>query len=271
MALRRFIRKSVPESQLSAVAAEVTERFGDGQSGEFERLEADNWLSVPLVVSDRWFVKVIGDGHTIVHAILTTGRNLGAFSSGTEGFFERFSTPVEMAEHELEAAHRMREIGVAAPEPITAFERDGLGVVVFEYLPSFRTLDELSADRAESFAPTVFEYLAAMHDDGIAHGDLRAENVLVAPDDAGVETLYFIDATRVREGAMEDARAYDVACALASLAPAIGARAAVAAALESYPVGTLLDAREFLDFVCLRPDHDFDAASVKGEIERVAT
>jgi Ser/Thr protein kinase RdoA (MazF antagonist) len=110
-----------------------------------------------------------------------------------------------------------------------------------------------------------------MHEAGLAHGDLRAENVLVAPDDDGVETLYFIDATRVREGAIEDARAYDIACALASLTPEIGARAAVAAAASVYPVEHLLDAREFLDFVGLRPDHDFDATLVKGEIEKTAT
>jgi hypothetical protein len=269
MPIRRVLRASVPESQLSSIAAEVADRFGEQLEG-FERLDANNWLSVPCVVNDRWFVKVIGDQHTLVHALLTTGRNIGAFSSGTEGFFERFSTPVAMAEHELEATRRMRTLGVDAPEPIEAFEHDGFGVLVLEYLPAFRTLDELPRERAESFAPTLFEHLAAMHDAGLAHGDLRAENVLVAPNGAGVETLYFIDATRVREGAIEDARAYDLACALASLAPEIGAAVAVEAAAGVYSTEALLAARDFLDFVGLRPDHDFDAMLVKGEIEKVA-
>jgi hypothetical protein len=110
-----------------------------------------------------------------------------------------------------------------------------------------------------------------MHEAGLAHGDLRAENVLVAPNDDGIETLYFIDATRVDEGAIDDARAYDLACALASLAPLIGAAVVVEAAGVSYPTEDLLAARDFLDFVGLRPDHDFDATLVKGEIEKVAT
>jgi hypothetical protein len=270
MPIRRFLRASVPESQLSAIASEVAERFGTDLEG-FESLDANNWLSVPCVVNDRWFVKVIGDQHTFVHALLTTGRNIGAVSSGTEGFFERFSTPVAMAEHELEATRQMRAIGVDAPEPIEAFEHDGFGVLVLEYLPAFRTLDELPRERAEAFAPTLFEHLAAMHEAGLAHGDLRAENVLVAPSDDGIETLYFIDATRVREGAIDDARAYDLACALASLAPQIGAAVVVEAAGVVYPTEDLLAAREFLDFVGLRPDHDFDATLVKGEIEKVAT
>jgi hypothetical protein len=270
MAIRRLLRASVPESQLTSIAEEVARRFGQS-SAEFERLEADNWLSIPCVVNDRWFVKVIADQHLLVHALLTTGRNIGAFSSGTEGFFERFSTPLEMAEHELTATERMRELGVAAPEPIEAFEHEGFGVLVLEYLPNFRTLDELPVERTELFAPRLFENLASMHEAGLGHGDLRAENVLVAPDEDGVETLYFIDATSVREAAIDDAKAYDIACALASLSPIIGSRTAVEAAASVYPTADLLAAREFLDFVGLRPDHDFDTTLVKGEIEKVAT
>ena len=267
MPLRRLLRASVPDDTLTAVAEAVVARYG-GEAPGFTRLEADNWLSVPLVVDDRWFVKVIAQQHSLVHGVLTTGRNIGALSSGTEGFFEHFSTPVEMAEHELAATRSMRDLGLNVPEPHAAFEHEGLGVLVMEYLPAFRTLDELPDDEIEAWAPTLFEHLARMHDADLAHGDLRAENVLVAPNDDGVPALYFIDATRVQ--AIEDARAYDIACALASLAPHIDARPAVEAALSQYSTEELLAAREFLDFVNLRPDHQFEAATVKGEIERTA-
>ena len=267
MPLRRLLRSSVPDETLAAVAEEVATRYGESSSA-FERLEAKNWLSVPLVVDDRWFVKVIADQHSLVHALLTTGRNIGAFSSGTEGFFEHFSTPVEMAEHELAATRTMRELGVAAPEPKEVFEHDGLGVLVLEYLPAFRTLGELPLKEIAAFAPALFENLARMHGADLAHGDLRAENVLVAHD-GGEETLYFIDATRV--AAIKDARAYDLACALASLSAHLEARTAVEAALEHYSTEELLAAREFVDFVNMRPDHDFEAAVVRGEIERAAS
>jgi tRNA A-37 threonylcarbamoyl transferase component Bud32 len=270
MAFRRLLRASVSQEDLAAVAREVGRRH-EGSPGAFEHLEADNWLSVPLVVDDRWFVKVIADQHTLVHSLLTAGRNLGAFSSGSEGFFERFSTPVEMAKHELAATRRLVELGVSAPDPVEAFEHDGFGVLVLEYLPEFRALDELPPEAVEAFAPAVFENLSRMHGAGLAHGDLRAENVLVAPNQEGVETLYFIDATRVREGAESDARAYDLACALASLEPHVGAHVAVDAASEQYSADDLLAALEFLDFVKMRPDHDFDSAQVKGEIEKLAT
>ena len=262
MALRRLLRGSVPWPQLEGVTAAVLSRYG-GTTGHARFLEADNWLSTPMVVDERWFVKVISPQNAMVHTLLTTGRNIGAFSSGTVGFFEHFGTPYEMAEHELRATRRMRELGVNAPEPIEAFEYEGLGVLVFEYLREFRTLDDLSTDTVEAHAETVFDFLHRMHDAGLAHGDFRSENVLV-----GDGELYFIDATSVRETAIDDARAYDVACALGALEPLIGAHTAVAAAATQYTSTELLAAEGFLDFVNIRPDHDFAAGAIRGAIGR---
>ncbi|SDF94540.1 RIO1 family regulatory kinase/ATPase domain-containing protein [Halorientalis regularis] len=265
MAIRRLLRGQLSAAAVEPIVAAVAQRY-DLSANRVTFLEADNWLSTPLVIDDEVFVKIITDRHSLVHALLTAGRNLGAFSSGTAGFFGHYDSPVEMAEHELAATQRMRELGVNVPEPLEAFEVDGFGVLVLEYLPEFRTLDQLDAATVEGHAPDLFAALSTMHADGLVHGDLRAENVLVADGD-----LYFIDATNVRGDGLDDARAYDVACALGALAPEIGARAAVAAALTAYSPADLLNARAFLDFVNIRPDHSFDAAAVKGEIEREAT
>lgn len=263
MEFRQLVRGRVAWPRLEAVARELAERY-DRTAVRAAFLDADNWLSTPMVVDDEWFVKVITPQNTIVHAVFTTGRNLGAFTSGREGFFDRFWTPYEMAEHELEATRQMREIGVRAPEPIEAFEVDGLGVVVLEYLPSFQSLDELDQAEERRHAPSVFESLRLMHDHGLAHGDLRSENVLIYED-----AVHFIDVTNV--GDKEAAQAYDLACALAALEPLIGASETVEAARPAYSVEELLDALEFLDFVNIRPDHDFDAAGLKGVIETTAT
>jgi hypothetical protein len=262
MAFRRLLRGTVPWTQLEGVIEAVLARYGES-TGRVRFLEADNWLSTPMVVDERWFVKVISPQNAMVHTLLTTGRNLGAFSSGTVGFFEHFGTPYEMADHELDATRRMRDLGVNAPEPIEAFEYEGLGVLVFEYLREFRTLDDLPAETVEGHAGRVFDYLHRMHEAGLAHGDFRSENVLVADDE-----LYFIDATSVRETAIADARAYDVACALGALEPLVGAHTAVEAAANHYSGEELLAAEGFLDFVNIRPDHDFAADSIRGAIER---
>jgi tRNA A-37 threonylcarbamoyl transferase component Bud32 len=259
--LRRFLRGAVSDDRLERVAREVADRYGEPLES-VDVLDGDNWLSTPCVVNDRYFLKLISEQNSVVHALLTTGRNLGVFSSGREGFFEHFGTPVQMAEHELEATRRIRDLGVNVPEPIEAFEFEGLGVLVLEYLPSFRALDELDRRTVTTVAPGLFESLSRMHAAGIAHGDLRAENVLVADG-----KLYVIDATKVSADAMADARSYDLACALAALEPLVGASTAVAVAAEHYPEDALLSAENFLDFVNIRPDHRFDAVALKGEIE----
>ena len=265
MEFRELVRGRVDWPDVERVARELADRY-DRDTIRVRFLDADNWLSTPMVVDDDLFVKVITRQNTLVHALFTTGRNLGAVSSGTEGFFERHETPYEMARHELEATRRVRELGVNAPEPVEAFEVGDLGVLVLEYLPEFRTLGELDADAVARLAPELFSTLRTVHDAGLAHGDLRAENVLVADGE-----LYVIDATRVSEDGREEALAYDLASALAALEPLIGAADAVDAALASYPVEDLLAAERFVDFVAIRPDHHFDAAELTDELEKRPT
>ncbi|TQQ83238.1 protein kinase family protein [Halonotius terrestris] len=265
MLLRRLVRGRISWGDLERVVQAVADRY-DRSPSHARFLDADNWLSTPVVIDEELFVKIISQQNTLVHALFTTGRNLGAFSSGTAGFFESFQTPAEMARHELEATREMRDLGLNTPEPKEAFEVDGYGIVVFEYLPEFRALDDLDPDTEASLATELFAALATLHDAGLAHGDLRAENVLIRGDD-----LYFIDATSVDSEAREAIRSYDLACGLAALEPILGARATVDAALESYSISSVLDAADFLGFVSIRPDHDFAAAALKSEIEKAAT
>ncbi|MGM0397944.1 MAG: RIO1 family regulatory kinase/ATPase [Halobacteriota archaeon] len=265
MDLRQLIRGTLSWDQIEEVAHDIADRY-DRPVVRVTFLEADNWLSTPLVVDETWFVKVISPQNAFVHALFTGARNLGAFTAGGDGFFERSDGPVEMARHELEATRRMAEIGVNAPDPVEVFEVDGLGVVVMEYLEDFVTLDKLPAEDVEEFASDVFQALSTMHANDLAHGDLREENVLVHDG-----ALFFIDATNVDEDGIDDARAYDLACALAALEPHIGAEAAVTAAGTYYSPSALEEATSFLAFVNLRPDHDFDADAVEEEIAALTT
>jgi serine/threonine protein kinase len=275
VSIRRYVRGTVPWDSLEAVAREMADRY-DEPTVRVSFLDADNWLSTPCVMNDRWFVKVVSGQNALVHALFTGARNLGAFSSGREGFFEPFDGPVEMAEHEHIATQKLRDLELNAPKPLEAFEVDGLGVLVLEYIPEFTPLDQLPPADVEGHAAALFEALALMHNNDVAHGDLRGENVLVSNDE-----LYFIDATNVAENGIANARAYDLASALASLEPIIGASTVVELAVDNYTVGesgaddgaadALLRAQDFLSFVQIRPDHAFDAEALTGEIEKAAS
>ncbi|WP_440765659.1 RIO1 family regulatory kinase/ATPase domain-containing protein [Natronorubrum sp. DTA7] len=264
MDIRRLARGSVEWGRLERVIRTLADRY-DREEVRVEFLEADNWLSTPCVIDERWFVKIVSRQNALVHAVLTTGRNVGAVSAGTGGFFGRFDTPREMVEHEYEATERMREIGINAPQPIEAFEVNGLGVLVLEYLPEFRSLDDAPDWLVAERATELFDMLATLRDHGMAHGDLRAENILLCEDE-----FYFIDATNVHDDRVPETTAYDLACALAVLEPRIGARDAVRAAAVVYEPEELLSARRFLDFVRLRPDHEFDSTTLRTELETAA-
>ncbi len=271
MVFRRWLRDGIEPERVERVAREAAARLSGDDVGEdpasvVEPLEADNWLSMPVVVDERYLVKVTSRRNSLVHALFTAGRNLGAFSSGVEGFFEHHADPAAMAQHELEATERIREAGVPAPRPLAAFEIDDLGVLVSEYLPDPQPLSALPAERVRDLAPQAVSMLRRMHDAGLAHGDLQAENLLLSGDD-----LYVIDATNVRDdpAARTNARAYDLASALATFAGPLGARDAVDLVRTAYDDGDLLAAREFLPFVALRPDHEFDDARVASVIDSV--
>ena len=265
MDLRRFVRGTIPWPKLERVAMELRRRY-DRPQIRVEFLDAENWLSTPCVVDEEFFVKIISPQNALVHAVFTGARNLGAVSTGSPGFFEGFEGPYEMAVHDLEAMRQLREIGVNAPEPLEAFRVGDFGVVVLEFLPSFRTIEDLDTAEIAARSPEVFAALSRMHEHHLVHGDLRGENILVYDDE-----LYFIDVTKIRDGGIGEAAAYDLACALAEMAAHLGTRQAVDDAVSQYDIDRLLAARDFLDVVRLRPDHDFDAARVKGEIEMRAS
>jgi uncharacterized membrane protein YbhN (UPF0104 family) len=78
-------------------------------------------------------------------------------------------------------------------------------------------------------ATSLFTSLRALHDAGIAHRDLRPENIFVTPQAAGFRSL---DAAL--PGASELARRLDLAQALATLAQAVGPPGAIAALRAGY-------------------------------------
>jgi glycosyltransferase 2 family protein len=78
-------------------------------------------------------------------------------------------------------------------------------------------------------ATALFTSLRALHDAGIAHRDLRPENLFVTPQAAGFRSL---DAAV--PGASELARRLDLAQALATLAPLVGPPGAIAALRAGY-------------------------------------
>jgi tRNA A-37 threonylcarbamoyl transferase component Bud32 len=230
---------------------------------EISTLDGENWLSVPLVVNDEFFVKVLTSQNTLTHSFFTTMRNLGVRVSGKGPFFETYDSPADMARHEFDAAERMREIGVSTPRPIDVVEADERALILFEYLEGFKTLSEVEIDYETM--RDVFGLLRRLHDNGLAHGDFSLENVLVVEDE-----IYFIDSTSISEDGHDDAVAYDLACALGAFSSRAPPEEVVEAASKFFDADDLRHATDFLVVVRLRPgiEDGFSILEIRRAVEQ---
>lgn len=263
MSFRSFVRG---DSSVDLDAVEESLRDDCGiEEVELSTLDGENWLSVPLVANDEFFVKVLTSQNTLTHSLFTTMRNLGARFSGNGPFFETYDSPLDMARHEFEAAKRMREIGVRAPRPVDVVEADERALILFEYLDGFETLSEVEID--DDTMREVFGLLRRLHDNGLAHGDFSLENVLVVDDE-----IYFIDSTSISEDGHDDAVAYDLACALGAFSSRVPPEEVVESASEFFDADDLRHATDFLVVVRLRPgiEEGFSIREIRNAVEETA-
>jgi uncharacterized membrane protein YbhN (UPF0104 family) len=121
-----------------------------------------------------------------------------------------------------------RQAGVPCPSVLLFGQMPGETLVLLTTVPSGAQLD---GTVSVADAALLFASLRALHHSGIAHRDLRPENLFVSQNSAGFRSL---DAAV--PAASELARRLDLAQALATLAPAVGPAGAISALREGYGI-----------------------------------
>jgi glycosyltransferase 2 family protein len=119
-----------------------------------------------------------------------------------------------------------RQAGVCGPSVLLFGQMPGETLVLVTTVPTGAQLDDTVS---VADAALLFASLRALHDSGIAHRDVRPENLFVSEESAGFRSL---DAAV--PAASELARRLDLAQALATLAPAVGPAGAISALREGY-------------------------------------
>jgi glycosyltransferase 2 family protein len=119
-----------------------------------------------------------------------------------------------------------RQAGVPCPSVLLFGQMPGETLVLLTAVPSGA---QLGGTVSVADAGLLFASLRALHHTGIAHRDVRAQNLFVSQDSAGFRSL---DAAV--PAASELARRLDLAQALATLARAVGPPGAVAALRQGY-------------------------------------
>ena len=123
-------------------------------------------------------------------------------------------------------ARELRARDVPTPEALAFLERRHFGLLQASYLitralAGAESLDQYVDKRFPAWQTTekrafigrLAGLLKASHEQGMAHGDLKAKNILIAADDRGGEQICFIDldATRLRPTAPLSERCRDLA------------------------------------------------------------
>jgi uncharacterized membrane protein YbhN (UPF0104 family) len=119
-----------------------------------------------------------------------------------------------------------RQAGVCCPSVLLFGQMPGETLVLVTTVPSGA---QLNGTVSVADAALLFASLRALHHSGIAHRDVRPENLFVSEQSAGFRSL---DAAV--PAASELARRLDLAQALATLAPAVGPAGAISALREGY-------------------------------------
>jgi len=135
------------------------------------------------------------------------------------------SSRAQLEQHAL-ACTLARQASVPCPDVLLFGQMPGETLVLLTTVPSGAPLDGAVTVPG---ATSLFASLRALHRAGIAHRDLRAENLFVSPKSAGFRSLD----TSV-PAASELARRLDLAQALATLAPAVGPQGAIRALRDGY-------------------------------------
>jgi tRNA A-37 threonylcarbamoyl transferase component Bud32 len=212
-------------------------------------------LSIPIRIyycrsdgsRDIAFGKLIGSTEPFLERSIQLAKNLYLQTGACVPIFGFAGTAREMAEHQFRTMGRIHQCGVPTARPLGCHDLgEGRYLLVTEFLRG-KAVDGHSAD--PRVVDQAFAHLSLMHQNGVFHGDIKPENILVG------ERVYIIDVGRFRDDVPEESRcAYDLASMMCSFLGPAGHQAVLDAAARHFSVGQLRMAADYLELVRRRPD-----------------
>jgi len=198
---------------LRSQGAAVRELAGDRRARLDGTLDDGTRIQVRLYSRDTW-----GSGlaRRLWALVRLEPRATGHIAIGSRERLEQLALACTLA----------RQAGVDCPWVQLFGQMPGEILVLLTAVPSGAPLGDSVTDPE---AASLFASLRTLHNAGIAHRDLRAENLFVSEKSAGFRSL---DASVA--AASELTRRLDLAQALATLAPAVGAPGAIKALRDGY-------------------------------------
>jgi undecaprenyl-diphosphatase len=184
------------------------------------------WYGATVADGTRLLLKVLSPDERSVDLLYRSYRYLRFKNVGDE---RPFSSLRRSVEHEALASLLARDVGVATPRmrAISQVGEDSM-LIAYEMVDAHR-LDHMSGDEvSDQFLHELWEHVSRLREHRIAHRDLRAANILVAPGDKPWITGFAFSEVAATDDQLDG----DVAQLLAALALAVGADRSVTGAVE---------------------------------------
>lgn len=227
-------------------------------------------LSIPVRITGvdpqgadvRLFGKILGSADIMTARTIQIAKNLYLEVNSRDPLFGFALDPGGMARHQYETMSAVYALGIPTARPYGYYQlNDILYLVVCEYLDAKPVTDigSMSLEQMDQ----VFGYLRTMHRNGIFHGDIKPDNVMVG------DKLYILDVGHYLDEAPASLKqSYDLACQIASFLQFQRPRDIVRMAGKHYSPQEMRAASEYLELIQKRPDIKFDDAT-KEELQRL--
>jgi serine/threonine protein kinase len=229
-------------------------------------------LSIPVKITGvdragenvRFFGKIMGSNDILSDRSMQFFKNLYLQMNAQDPLFGFTETAEDMARQQYESLHAIYEVGIPTSKPYGYHNIGGtMWLLVTEFLDS-RPVSECEVVSLEQI-DTLFGYLKRLHSQGVYHGDIKPDNIMLG------DKIYVLDAGVFRENVLASRkRAYDLACLLCSFMDCHPVEGTVASARKYYTRQNISDAAEYLDLVQQRQDFHFsnrEKSSLKRAIE----
>jgi uncharacterized protein (TIRG00374 family) len=191
------------------------------------------WYGATASDGTRHLLKVLSPDERSVDLLYRTYRYLRFKNVGDE---RPFSSLRRSVEHEALASLQARDVGVATPRmrAIAQVGEDSM-LIAYEMIDAER-LDHLRSDEvSDQLLHELWQHVIRLREHRIAHRDLRAANILVAPDHKPWITGFAFSEVAASDDQLDG----DIAQLLAALALTVGAERSVDGAVEALGTNTV--------------------------------
>lgn len=228
---------------------------------EIESLDTEgNKLSNVFIIDGDYFLKIVTRRHVEYHRLLTVFWNTSLLYTRSNNFFKSFDSPYEMVQFEYELTNKMINANVNTPKPINYGNYNDCGVIILEYIPAAIQFGDIEGDLRYEMAHKVYEMVSKLYAQGIPHGDLQQDNILISDGE-----LYIIDSNNIDTRYIES-HYYDIASVILTVSSVIEPEMSVQIAQEYFSKQDIKESSKFIDILTVQFGHDANRTKIKSKI-----